>query len=265
MSTLMCITTGMRLMIGIIFPSYVGSCQLEFGLRSQHTETIQLLLSHLNLPGVNTGDFVFGFALNSEGISKLSALEAAVELGNRGIISHYLSSGDPHTCRSSALFLATKIAVQSKDYSILNLLIKHRPTRQIDNFEASFLVLSIPESHLDLISLFLSHPFLPSTATSYYTDFNLRESPCKRSSSNNNGLTPFSAAIFSGDILIVKAMIRRGFIPQPSDAVALFEGTIEVHEILDTIRMEMLNKFPLTEWIYQAAQQSLVNQFGLEK
>ncbi|KAK5630230.1 hypothetical protein RRF57_005945 [Xylaria bambusicola] len=218
-----------------------GPCPLAFALRSQHTETIQLLLSLLTLPGVNLEDHIFISALSSEGISKLSGLQTAVKLGNKGIISHYLSSGDLYC--SSALFLATKIAVKSKDYSILNLLIKHRPTRQIDRFEASCLVLSIAESHLDLIYLFLSHPFLPSTAMSYYNDLKLLETTSE--GQQRDGPTPLSAAFFFGDILIVKAMIRRGFIPHPNDAVALFEGTIENHEILYAIRMEMLDKFPL--------------------
>ncbi|KAI0856138.1 ankyrin repeat-containing domain protein [Xylaria cubensis] len=240
------------------------SCPLQFALESKSADTVRFLLTHLNLLGDGLDDSAF----ISKVISKepnvgadedkydKTAFGAAIKVGSAEIIQYYFSIGAPYT--SQALHLATKAAVKSKDYSILNLLVEHRPVVKMDSFEVSSLVLSIVKRQWELVSLFLCEPFLPGDAKSFYNDYHFHDLLWpekildayiswseKFPNESGYGITPLLAAALSGNIPIVERMIERGFIPQETDAVAFMEGKLEKQKILDTVRTVVLSKFPL--------------------
>ncbi|KAI0182916.1 ankyrin repeat-containing domain protein [Xylaria flabelliformis] len=229
------------------------SCPLQFALESKSADTVRLLLTRLNLLGDGLDDCAFISKVISkkpnvgadEDIYDKTAFGAAIKIGSAEIIQYYFSIGAPYT--SKALHLAMKAAVESKDHSILNLLVEHRPVVKMDSFEASSLVLSIVERQWDLVSLFLRKPFLLGNARSFYDDFHLHgRTPWDERFPNESGsgITPLLAAALSGNVPIVERMIKRGFTLPKSDAVAFMEGKFGKQKILDTVRTAVLSKFP---------------------
>ena len=246
----------------------VSSRPLQFSHESKNADAIRLLLSQLDLLAGDSSDDNLISDLIAKGMSKSpnedqydkTAFEAAIRIGSEKLIRHYFSSGDPYT--SKALYLATKVSIQSKDLSILKLLVEHRPTAQVDSFEASCLVLAITESQWEIASLFLRDLFLPGPAMSFYTAPNLcyyASMDEKYPDNSGDGITPLSAALCSSEISIVRDMIRRGYTPQASDAIAVLKGGIGKNKMSDTIRTGFLSDFPLHEMDFISRREVVYN------
>ncbi|KAI3336336.1 ankyrin repeat-containing domain protein [Xylariaceae sp. AK1471] len=225
-----------------LVPDHLSS-PLEFAIKSRNIAAAALLIPRSNITrrelagAVDLGDAILISDLISKGADILYAdengrttLEAAVEANNETIISLYFSSGGSY--RSVALYLATVIAVRSKDHSIVRLLTKHRPAGVIDSYEASSLVCSIMEREWNLTYLFLSDPFLPGPAQSFYDGPRSRSSyidPLNRimhqkgypNYNRGTGQTPLLEAFLSGNLPIVDEMIERGYTLQYKDVKLL--------------------------------------------
>ncbi|KAI1127920.1 ankyrin repeat-containing domain protein [Nemania abortiva] len=236
----------------LVSPFY--SSPLQLALSRGNTSTAMVLVPHSEMIGgelaqaTDLGDstlitHVFDFGADVLSVDKdgRTALEAAAKAGNESIISLYFSSGGKY--RSKSLYIATEIAIKSRDHSIVRLLAKHRPPGEIDGNEASCLALCLIENDWDLAQLFLEDRFTPGhPRPMHYRSYN------KDSTSGWSdlcGFIPLSAAFYSGNVSIVESMIRRGYTPQPTDIEILMRDESGPSLILNTIRTLFWSEFPL--------------------
>ncbi|KAI1420239.1 ankyrin repeat-containing domain protein [Xylaria sp. FL1777] len=211
---------------------------LQFALKGERVEIVKLLLPHSKLVG---GELILAIRLRDDSlisefvsrgvdINRLDRygeeiLEAAVETGNKAIISFYFSEGGSYT--SEALWKATEAAIESEDHSIVRLLASHRPASKIDQFEASSLALSIKRREWDLVFFLLQDPFISGPVIPEYVDDELWF------------LTPLWAAFMSENQSVVDVMVQRGYVPQWCDMRRLMEVANE------PIRQAFWRRFPL--------------------
>ncbi|KAI0452155.1 ankyrin repeat-containing domain protein [Xylaria acuta] len=147
-----------------------------------------------------------------------TVLEAAVEVGNRDIISLYFSSGGKY--RSSALLKAVKAALISQDDSIVLLLAMNRPIKIIDAYEASALVIAIREKQPALVIVLLGEQFLPGSVRSFYCRVQFDRGHFSNNSvgyESRGGMTPLYAAFASGDTDITKKILQVGYRARAKD------------------------------------------------
>ncbi|RWA04435.1 hypothetical protein EKO27_g10670 [Xylaria grammica] len=221
------------------------SSPLHLALISKSVETVTLLLPHSEITrgelalAINLGDQSIISELISRGADILSVcengttvLEAAVEKSNIEMISHFFASGGKY--RSSALYIATKLAVQTEDCFVVKLLIDYRPSGPIDSYEASCLVLASRESEWDLAYQLLgSFPSGPSQ--SFYGDkfgrHHIYKAPGLVDYPDHGGvgITPLCAACLSGNVSLVNTMIQQGYAFQDNDRISFWES-ISTHD-----------------------------------
>ncbi|KAK5631729.1 hypothetical protein RRF57_007443 [Xylaria bambusicola] len=243
---------------------------LHLALMSEDLATVTLILPHSELVGgeiaqaVNFGDKTIISKLINKGADILfvtqdgtTALDIAAEEGNTEIISLFFDSGGKY--RSSALYRATTIAIRSGDHSLLMNLMDYRPAGPIDSYEASCLVLALQESELDLVRQLLN-----SLASGPSQSFYLLESdggvqhelvtsptPHEYPDHCGTGITPLWAAYLSGDVSIIKEMLRLGYNLQKGDQESFSRSILYfndersnsiLHLVLSTSQFEGLNQ-----------------------
>jgi ankyrin repeat protein len=256
-----------------LLPSCLSS-PLQCALDSGDVDTASLLIPHSNITGgelaqaIDIGDKI----LISDIVSKcgdilfiddngMTALEAAATAGNETVILSYFSSGGVY--RSSALYLATKVAVESKDYSIVRLLTEFRPPGEIDSHEASSLVRSLEGRDWALTRLFLSDPFLAGPSRSFYRNFYGRPHPFFSKDfpdHRGNGRTPLSEAILSGNMPIIEEMLKRGYILHASDVTWLTPAENSTYyQIVDLVRSPVWSMFPQESMVILGRQTLLLD------
>ncbi|KAI3338766.1 ankyrin repeat-containing domain protein [Ustulina deusta] len=220
------------------------SCEsaLQFALEGGRIETARLLMPHSRLLGrelmqaIALDDDALISGLISMGANVMwtdksgkTVLEVAVETGNGALISRYFDSGG--TYRSQALRVAIEAAIESKDHSIVRLLVNHRHAREIDSPEASSLVFAIWKRAWDLVSLLLHDSFIPGPAGSErYRIWGGRA---------NNPQTPLCAALLSENQSVIEEMIKRGYALRCKDIWQLMKADGE------SIRQTFWDRFPL--------------------
>ncbi|KAI1132509.1 ankyrin repeat-containing domain protein [Nemania abortiva] len=233
------------------------SSPLQFALESNNSHTIALLLHHLN---PLEGGLDYDSALISEFTSEeldwhrialydKTPLAAAIKAGSEKIVRLYFHSGE--TYASTALHWAIIDAIESKNDSMFKLILGYRALEQIDECEASCLVLAIARCRWDLVYLLLCKPFLAGTSQSTYDNFDALSGPKWLPEAHLNYftvgiLTPLSAAMLSGNIDIVEAMIKCGYVPQETDV-----ATLMGEDILAAVRTAVWSKFPLQSMSFE--------------
>ncbi|GAW24103.1 hypothetical protein ANO14919_136840 [Xylariales sp. No.14919] len=227
------------------YPPSGLSNPLHVALRSRSIEAVALLLPHSEITrgelalAINLGDTSIISELISRGADILSVgedgttvLEAAVEKSNIEMISRFFASGGKY--RSSALYIATKLAVQTEDCAVVKSLMDYRPSGPIDSYEASCLVLASRESEWDLASQLLgSFPSGPSQSFygnkfgnhSEYNAPGLVDYP----DHGGVGITPLCAACLSGNVSLVNTMIQQGYAFQDNDQISFWRA-ISIHD-----------------------------------
>ncbi|KAI0972289.1 ankyrin repeat-containing domain protein [Xylaria arbuscula] len=204
---------------------------LQLALESGNIDTV-IECQHANLFGeelamaVRLGDErVMSNLLFRENdiTSSNTILEAAAEVGNRGIILLYFSLGGKY--RSLALLRAVKASIISRDDSIVLLLAMNRPIQTIDKYEASALVIAVREKRLQLVNILLGERFIPSSIRSIYDrrEFDSGEFPIEKSVYGGL-ITPVYAVIASGDTELAKRLLDAGYRALPSDLWCLEYG-----------------------------------------
>ncbi|KAI1172785.1 hypothetical protein F4777DRAFT_560499 [Nemania sp. FL0916] len=222
------------------------STPLYAAIKNGHADTARVLLPCSNLVGgelveairrrdnrladelISRGSTIFDIGRDGR-----TVLDAAAEGGDREMALHYFASGGSYT--SLAFLLAAKVALKSKDYSIVKLLLSKRSSGVIDSFEASCLVLSIQDHAWDLFHLLLGDSFLPGETQSLCHEAHWLEYPSKpntvalceqcmaRAQSFSNispsfsspcevqELTPLMGALHLRNMIAVEAIIQRGY------------------------------------------------------
>ncbi|GAP92889.1 putative multiple ankyrin repeats single kh domain [Rosellinia necatrix] len=238
------------------------STPLQVALRNRDVDMVRIFLPKSNIIGNELFDAIY--LREDDIISSLvdkgahhkcvnnqdeNILDAAVEEENIKIISLYFETGGRY--RSTALYVAIGRAIKSKDYSIVRLLISHRPAEEIDAYEASAIVVSIWSHQRELLLLLLGDSFYPSSSHSilhqddwfrWKTDTGIA---CKGKPfnisyfDNDDKLSPISAALLSKDESIVTLILQRGYIPQEADFPNL-------RGVSDSISHAIWAKFPST-------------------
>ncbi|KAI0418221.1 ankyrin repeat-containing domain protein [Xylaria grammica] len=227
------------------YPPSGLSNPLHVALRSRSIEAIALLLPHSEITrgelalAINLGDQSIISELISRGADILSVgqdgttvLEAAVKKSNIEMISHFFASGGKY--RSSALYKATKLAIQTEDCFVVKFLMDYRPSGPIDSYEASCLVLASLESEWDLAYQLLGS--LPSgPSQSFYGNkhgyHHMYYAPSRVNYPDYSGvgITPLCAACLSGNVSLVNTMIQQGYAFQDDDQIS-FWNAISIHD-----------------------------------
>ncbi|KAI0142638.1 ankyrin repeat-containing domain protein [Xylariaceae sp. FL1272] len=205
---------------------------LQCAFVSKSVEATTILLNRSKLAG---GELVQAISLGDQSLvdkivrrgtdytdfthNGTTTVEAAVGAGNLELVSTCLRSGGPYS--SKAMLIATRAALISKEYSIVNLLAMWHPRREIDQYEATCLVLALREGSTELARALLSESFLPGPASAEL----LRHPSFK----HLNYLTPFLAALIGNDDSIIRLMLSRGFTVYPTDLepLGLYSGLEE--------------------------------------
>ncbi|KAI1178309.1 ankyrin repeat-containing domain protein [Nemania sp. FL0916] len=188
-----------------------------------------------------------------------TVLEAAIQTRNFTVLAQYFSQGGKY--RSSALLEAVQAAVVSQDNSIIQLLITHRPIRKIDRYEASALVIAVRKGLRDVISALLTDPFRPRVIQSFYKSFHFNRDHFQFDRnyfqhgrpSWNTSLTPFCAALGSGDLDIVENFLQAGYLVHPRDLKRLWSLTARNRAAVNFV----MSRFPPTKENPQWTQQLL--------
>ncbi|KAI0533324.1 ankyrin repeat-containing domain protein [Xylaria digitata] len=223
-----------------LVPSFL-STPLQMALESGNAATATQFL-HARLLG---GELIGAVRLRDEGVlSDLlfrdkniaftdpygeTVLDAAVEVGNRDIISLYFSLGGKY--RSLPLLKAVNAALISKDHSIVTLLATNRPVGIIDRYEASALIGAILERQIGLIHILLQDQFIPSSTPSIYDQQDYDTGRFRKEDTHSyervwgQGITPLYAAFASGDTNLTKEMLQVGYRARPRDLACC--GTLE--------------------------------------
>lgn len=204
-----------------------------------------------------------------------NVLEAACCTGNLEMVQYYFACGGAYSSR--AMMLAANRAVKTHDYRVIETLVTSRPSRPIDDYEASSLALSVRMGDTVLANVFLDDPFRSSLALTIYCSCNehkrrsgirlgledwvhpldydnqnndiqaLSEYVCLQGSERYYRFSPMLVASFMGQRQLVKAMLSRGYLP---DAV-LVEMSYNQSDICKDIRDEVvaacISLIPLVE------------------
>lgn len=170
-----------------------------------------------------------------------NVLEAACRTGNLEMAQYYFACGGAYSSR--ALLLAVSRAVKTHDYRVIESLVTGRPSRPIDDYEASSLALAIRMGDTVLANIFLDDPFRSGLALTIYCSCNQRkrrsdvrlglrdwvhpfdyenqhigiqalfEDVCYNGSKCYDRLSPMLIASFMGQGQLVRAMLNRGYLP----------------------------------------------------
>ncbi|KAJ3578922.1 hypothetical protein NPX13_g1646 [Xylaria arbuscula] len=236
------------------------SSPLHLALKSEDVETISLLLPNSELIG---GELVQAIRLgNQRIISELlcrgadvlstdkdgkAVLDSAVEKCDAEIISLFFASGGKY--KSSALYQAIKVAIESGDNSLIKVLLGYRSAGPIDNHEASCLVLALEESEWDLVYELLSS-FTSGPSPSFYRpSIELANGESRDTNSSfhvydtnakDAGITPLWAAYLSGHVPIVEKMLQQGYSLQASDEISFSLSVMEYNDDRSDSIMKLL-------------------------
>lgn len=244
---------GRPLTLHWLLSCYESSTPLGLALENKKIDTVKLLIPQSRLIGgelaqaVHLGDDTLISDLISSGADVASAdregwtvLDTAVEMGNLTIISLYFSSGGRY--RSRALYTAVKMALVSKDYSVIQLLASHRSAGEIDAWEATSLASTIKAREWSLVFLLLDDPFLPGPSRAFFTPWDKQLGRDYMRSFHEKkppqSLPPLSAALLSEETSVINAMLQRGYVPRGSDLWAL-------QRVPNVISQSVLANFPL--------------------
>ncbi|KAI1428430.1 ankyrin repeat-containing domain protein [Xylaria sp. FL1777] len=220
-----------------LVPSFLAT-PLQMALQSGNVATAVQCL-HAKLLG---GELIQAVRLGDEGVlsdlllrdknitftsaNNDNVLDAAVEVGNRDIISLYFSSGGKY--RSITLWNAVQTALISQDYSIVSLLATNRPFGLIDRNEASALVRAIRERQLGLVYILLRDQFIPHSTPSFPYRKISDKGEIPDQFSSYLSITPLYAAFAFGDTNLTKKLLQVGYRARPRDlkCYSLYGGNL---------------------------------------
>lgn len=204
-----------------------------------------------------------------------NVLEAACRTGNLEMVQYYFACGGAYSSR--AMMLAASRAVKTHDYRVIESLVTGRPSRPVDEHEASSLALSIRMGDTVLVNIFLNDPFRSSLALTIYRCCNERkrrsgvrlglkdcvhpldyenqhndiqvlfEYVCLQGPECYHRFSPMLVASLMGQRQLVKAMLSRGYLPDALLVEMSYDESDICKDIRDEVVAACISLIPLVE------------------